>query len=187
MRSNPLTPFVTEEIWQALPHDGKTIVTASWPDPEEIPVDAAAAARYEILMGVVAKVRDLRAELGLAPREKLTIGVPPGLDADARALLAAHAHATVVDAPELDAGGGDALLAATPRAPAGLLRERYRREIARLDGEVERLHKMLDNRQFTSKASPEAVAKNREKLAAYEAERTRVRAALESLGSEDGP
>ena len=184
---HPLAPFVTEEIWQALPHDGKTIVTASWPDPEEIPVDAGAAARYEILMGVVAKVRDLRAELGLAPREKLTVDVPPGLDADARALLAAHAHATVVEDPELDAGGGDALLAATPRAPAGLLRERYRREIARLDGEVERLQKMLGNPQFTSKASPEAVAKNREKLAAYEAERTRVRAALESLGSEDGP
>jgi valyl-tRNA synthetase len=46
---------------------------------------------------------------------------------------------------------------------------------------------MLGNPQFTSKASPEAVAKNREKLAAYEAERVRVRAALESLGSEESP
>jgi valyl-tRNA synthetase len=184
---HPFAPFVTEEIWQALPHDGKTIVTASWPDPEEIPSDPVAAARYETLMNVVAKVRDLRAELGLPPREKLTIDVPPGLDPDARALLAAHAHATVVEAPELDAGDGDPLLAAAPRAPTGLLRERCRREIARLDGEVERLQSMLGNPQFTSKASPEAVAKNREKLAAYEAERVRVRAALESLGSEESP
>jgi valyl-tRNA synthetase len=75
---HPIAPFVTEEIWQALPHDGKTIVTASWPDPEEIPVDAQeAAARYEALKTVVGKVRDVRAELGLAPREKMTIDVPP--------------------------------------------------------------------------------------------------------------
>jgi valyl-tRNA synthetase len=46
---HPIAPFVTEEIWQALPHDGKTIVTAMWPDPEEVPTDAAAFARYETL------------------------------------------------------------------------------------------------------------------------------------------
>ncbi len=182
---HPLEPFVTEEIWQALPHDGKTIVTASWPDPEEIPVDAEATARYESLRAVVAKVRDLRAELGLAPRERMTIDVPPNLDPDVRALLALHAHATVVDAPAL-AGPGDPLLAATPRAPAGLMRERYRKDIVRLDAEIERLVKMLSNEAFTSKASPDAVAKNRDKLSAYEAERERVRVGLGSLGVEDG-
>ena len=34
---HPIAPFISEEIWQALPHDGATIVTASWPDPAEIP------------------------------------------------------------------------------------------------------------------------------------------------------
>jgi valyl-tRNA synthetase len=183
---HPIAPFITEEIWQALPHDGKTIVTASWPDPAEIPVDAHAAERYETLKTVVGKVRDLRAELGLAPREKLTIDVPPELDADARALLALHAHATIVVNTSLVANGVDPLLAATPRAPEGLLRDRYHKDIVRLDGEIERLEKMLGNQQFTSKASPEAVAKNREKLAAYEAERERVRAGLAAMGSEDG-
>jgi len=185
---HPIAPFVTEEIWQALPHDGKTIVTASWPDPEEIPVDQEARARYEALKTVVGKVRDVRADLGLAPREKMTIDVPPNLDPDARALLALHAHATLVDTPALASDGvaGDPLLAAAPRAPAGLLRERYRKEIARLDAEVERLEKMLANGAFTSKASPEAVAKNRDKLAAYEAERARARGGLEALGVEDG-
>ena len=180
---HPIEPFVSEEIWQALPHDGKTIVTASWPDAEEIPVDAAAAARYEVLKGVVAKARDLRAELRLAPREKLTIGVPPALDADARALLALHAGATIVDDASLEAGI-DPLLAATPRAPSAFLRERYRKDLSRLDGEVERLERMLANEDFVGKASSEAVAKNREKLAAYEAERARVRSGLEAIRAE---
>jgi valyl-tRNA synthetase len=189
---HPIEPFITEEIWQALPHDGKTIVTASWPDPKEIPVDESAAERYRTLKSVVSKVRDLRAELGLAPREKMTIDVPPRLDADVRALLALHAHATVIDAPELEATAttqaspADPLLAATPRAPAALLRERYRKAIARLDAEVERLTTMLANEAFTSKASPQAVAKNRDKLAAYEDERARTRRGLETLGMEDG-
>jgi len=182
---HPIEPFVTEEIWQALPHDGKTIVTASWPDPEEIPVDAAAAARYETLKVAVGKARDLRAQLGLPPREKLTIGVPPGLDVEARALLELHAHANVVDDPRLVVAGEEPLLAATPRAPAALMRERYRKDEIRLDAEIERLEKMLGNEAFTSKASPDAVAKNREKLAAYEAERARVRAGLEAMGAED--
>ncbi len=183
---HPLAPFVTEEIWQALPHDGKTIVTASWPDPAEIPVDAEASARYEALRAAVGKVRDLRAELGLPPREKMTIDVPPNLDADVRALLALHAHATLVDQAALETVAGDPLLAATPRAPAGLMRERYRKDIVRLDAEIERLEKMLANTAFTSKASPDAVAKNRDKLSAYEAERERVRGGLGALDVEDG-
>ncbi len=179
---HPIAPFVTEAIWQALPHDGKTIVTAMWPDPEEIVVDAAVAARYETLRRVVGKVRDLRSELGLAPREKLTIDVPPELDADARALLALHAHATLVDAPALAGAASEPLVAAAPRAPAALLRARYGKEAGRLDAELDRLRKKLENAMFTSKASPDVVAKERAKFAAYTAERARIASQLDALG-----
>ena len=179
---HPIAPFVTEEIWQALPHDGKTIVTAMWPDPDEIVVDAVAAGRYETLRLVVGKVRDLRAELGLAPREKMTIDVPPSLDADARALLAVHAQATLVDAPSLDLGGDDPLLAAVVRADPDLMRERYRKDIGRLDTEIERLETKLGNEKFVAKAAADVVRKEREKLAGYEGDRGRAKAQLAALG-----
>jgi valyl-tRNA synthetase len=181
---HPIAPFVTEEIWQALPHDGRTIVTASWPDPAEIPVDREAAARYATLQGVVTKARDMRAQLGLAPREKLTIEVPDTLDPGAGALLALHANASLVTSPRDGAPAGDPLLAATVRAPAGVLRERYGREAERLDAEVARLEKKLGNQQFVGKASPDVVAKEREKLAGYEAERARVRVLVAALEAE---
>ena len=171
---HPLAPFVSEEIWQALPHDGRTIVTASWPDPDDIAVDRDAAARYEILKGVVGRVRELRAELGLAQRERITIDVPPELDGDARTLLALHAHADLVDAPLLAGNDPEPLRAATPRAPQGVLRQRYAKDLVRLDSEIERLEKKLANENFTSKASPDEVAKQRAKLAGYAAERVRV-------------
>ncbi len=191
---HPIAPFVTEEIWQALPHDGRTIVTASWPDPAEIPVDRAAAARYATLQAVVGKARDMRAQLGLPPREKLTIEVPATLDEGARALLALHANATLASPRanvRLEANlheslvTTDSLLAATVRAPAAVLRERYGKELDRLDGEVARLEKKLGNEQFVGKASPDVVAKEREKLAGYEAERARVRGRLAALEAEE--
>ncbi len=178
---HPFAPFVSEEIWQALPHDGRTIVTASWPDPDEIASDNAAAARYEHVKSVVGKVRELRAELRLPPRERLTIDVPPSLDADARALLAVHAHATLVDAPALTVTSGEALLAATPRAPAELLHERYRKELLRLAAEIERLDAKLANEKFVSNAAADKVAAERNKRAAYVAERDRTREQLARL------
>ena len=175
---HPIAPFVTEEIWLALPHDGKTVVTATWPDPEEIPADAAAFARYESLKTVVAKVRDLRAELGIAPRERVTVEVPPELDADARALLHVHAHATLVDAAALGGRADDPLLSAVPVASPDVLAGRYRKETVRLAAEIDRLEKKLGNAQFVARAAPDVVAKERAKLAEYEAERGRVAALL---------
>jgi hypothetical protein len=115
----------------------------------------------------------------------MTIEVPPELDADARALLAVHAHATLVDAPALAGRPGDPLLAATPFAPPAVLAARYRKDLARLDAEVERSAKKLGNEQFAAKAAPDVVAKERAKLADYEAERERVRGQLAVLDAGD--
>ena len=180
---HPIAPFISEEIWQALPHDGATIVTASWPEASEIPADHAAAARYERLREVVRRVREARVELGLPPQQRLTLEVPAALDADARSLLALHAHAEIAEAGAAGSNG-DPLQAVTVRAPAGILRSRYAKDLTRLDAEVERLEKKLANAQFTSKASAEIVAKEREKLTGYEAERTRVRELLAGVPAE---
>jgi valyl-tRNA synthetase len=180
---HPIAPFVTEEIWQALPHDGATIVTASWPDASEVPDDPAAAERYAAVQAVVRRAREMRLELGLAPRDKLTLEVPPELDEEIRTLLVLHAGATPVEVAALSAA--DPLSAVRVRAPKELLAGRYRKELERLDGEVERLERKLGNGQFTSKASPEVVAKERGKLGGYQSERERVLSSLAALDAEE--
>jgi valyl-tRNA synthetase len=67
-------------------------------------------------------------------------------------------------------------------ADTGALRERYTREVARLDDEVARLEKKLGNDTFVARAKPDVVAAERAKLAEYERERERMRAALRGLG-----
>jgi valyl-tRNA synthetase len=186
---HPIAPFVSEEIWQALPHDGATIVTASWPDPTEIPHDDAAAEFFSEIIRKVGEAREFRTSQGLPPKEKMMLRVPRALErllgAEALDLLSRLANAKLeVEAESDETSASDAsaaIKAVRIEAAPGVLRERNRKELERLDVEVERLEKKLANEQFTSKASPDVVAKERAKLAGYESERARVRAQLTAL------
>jgi valyl-tRNA synthetase len=183
---HPISPFVTEEVWLALPHDGATIVTASWPDPAEVPTDRVAATQFEAIIEVVTQARNLRSELGLGPKERITLEVPASVDGERRALLARLAGADIVEVPAMRANADD-LQGVSLRAPAAVLRVRYERDLDRLAGEIVRLERKLSNDQFVRKASPDVVAKEREKLAGYEAERARAHERLADLATEGSP
>jgi len=72
---HPIAPFITEEVWLTLPHDRDTIVTASWPDLAEIPADAQAASIFEAVRKKEEQNGNLRAELALPPRARMTRNV----------------------------------------------------------------------------------------------------------------
>ena len=179
---HPIEPFVTEEIWQILPHDGRTIVTASWPDLAEIPMFAPEAAQYAAFIASVERIRNAKAELELGPKEKVRLRSAP-LPAEIVALLAELVRGEVETDPALPAQATlEALLAQIDvAADPAVLRERYARQLAKLDEEVARLERKLGNPQFIEKAKPELIVAEREKLAGYQRDRDRVRAALEGL------
>ena len=169
---HPIAPFVTEEIWQALPHDGDTIVTASWPDAVEIPIDAEAATTYETIRTTVERLRNMRHEFGVAERDKLTAVVPAQLGGrrDILELLALLANAEIaVDAAHANGAGelAELMAAIRVRAPVEQLRERYAREVARLQAEVERGERKLASENFVSRAPADVVTREREKLESY--------------------
>ncbi len=67
---HPFMPFITEEIWQSLPHEGESIVISDWPKANkalEFPEDAA---RMELLMEALKAVRNKRAEMNIPPSKK---------------------------------------------------------------------------------------------------------------------
>jgi len=179
---HPIEPFVTEEIWQILPHDGRTIVTASWPDLAEIPTFAAEAAQYAAFIASVERIRNAKAELELGPKEKVRLRSAP-LPAEIVALLRELVRGEVETDPALPAQATlEALLAQIDvAADPAVLRERYARQGTKLDEEVARLERKLGNPQFIEKAKSELIAAEREKLAGYQRDRDRVRAALEAL------
>jgi valyl-tRNA synthetase len=188
---HPFEPFVTEEIWQTLPHDGQTIVTASWPDAAEIPTFAGEAAVFEAFMASVERIRNAKAELGLRPNDKVRLRSAP-VPAEIVALYAAFVRGEIeIDHARGVAGNGSA--SADPAALAlllaqvdvvadtAVLRERYVRAVAKLEEEVSRLDRKLANPQFIAKAKPDVVAGEQEKLAGYRTELARVRTTLDAL------
>jgi valyl-tRNA synthetase len=167
---HPIAPFVTEEIWQSLPHDGYTIVTASWPDPSEIPSYPDAAVRYETMRATVDRLRNARHDFGLADRQKLSIFVPAPLSRHAEVLdlLALHAGAEIrADGAAEGQSFDDMMSAIRVEAPKAQLAERYTKEVTRLRAEVERGEKKLSSESFVARAPADVVAKEREKLDTY--------------------
>ncbi len=178
---HPIAPFISEEVWLALPHDGHTIVTATWPDPLEVPEFASAADEFELLQRTVERVRNLRSEIGLHPRERVVLDVPANLSDEAAELLALLASAEIERGAPSGESVADALSAVGVRAPRGVLTERYVKEARRLRSEIDRGENKLSNEAFVAKAAPSVVAKEREKLENYRAELAKVEAALAAL------
>ncbi|MFN2460440.1 MAG: valine--tRNA ligase [Candidatus Velthaea sp.] len=184
---HPIEPFVTEEIWQTLPHDGATIVTASWPDAGELPEFPAEAAVYEAFIASVERIRNARSELGLKPSEPVVLAsapLPESIAEQYAVLVRGELHTN--GSADADLPLADRLARVSVKADPRILRERYARDARRLDAEIERGEKKLANAAFTAKAKPEVVAQEREKLATYRGERDRVQTALTQLDAGAG-
>ncbi|MDQ6823276.1 MAG: valine--tRNA ligase [Candidatus Eremiobacteraeota bacterium] len=179
---HPIEPFITEEIWLALPHDGQSIVTAGWPDSEEIPTDNDAAATFALLQQCVERVRNERAEMGLQPRQSVTLEVPHSVPEDVANLLALYASASIERNGPSEGELVKALSNVRVQAPREFLLARYKKDAARLNSEVERGERKLADEKFVSKAAPEVVAKERAKLETYRTELLRANSALQEMG-----
>jgi valyl-tRNA synthetase len=181
---HPIMPHITEEVWQALPHAGASIVTASWPEaPAASPAAAAAtaadAAATETVMGVIRTIRSLKADLGLAP----TAAVAPILGAVGRgravvetfapyiSALARAPHLTIADTTRDVAGAVGSLVdgievsiavAASDRDRA---RKRLSGELAAARADLAKLGKRIGDPSFVGRAPAEVVAEDRRRHA----------------------
>ena len=182
---HPIAPFVSEEIWLTLPHDGATIVTASWPDLAEIPDSPHDAATFRALIAKVEELRQVRAEWGIGPRESVRIAISAALNAERSIVetLATLARAEITVADDDGRGGTLVERIAAVRAVAdrAKLLDFYQRKIGRQLTELERAEKKLANPGFVAKAASDVVAGERAKAAGLRDELERMRRALDEL------
>lgn len=181
---HPFMPFVTEEIWQSLPHRGEALVVAPWPKAPRTLHDTAAEREMLLVTEVVRVIRNLKAEHRVEPGKAVPALVRA--NAEARAVLEATRPlllplARLTDLTLLPAEAETPPQAVTAVAAgaevflplAGLVdvareRPRLAKERDEAAAEVERLRLKLANAGFTAKAPAEVVAKERAKLAAAE-------------------
>jgi valyl-tRNA synthetase len=193
---HPLMPFVTEELWQRLPHDGDSIMLA--PFPKGAAAGGEVAAAMAELMAVVTAIRTVRAEYGVDPKKRIEVTVVAA--GEAGALLAEQAS-WVRGLARLE---GLAIAPASPASAAGTIRQpvgryevhiplaglfdvaaeraRLSRESDKVQAETEGIDKRLGNPQFVERAKPEVVAEVRAKREELSARLDKIRAMLDTLG-----
>ena len=187
---HPFMPFITEEIWQTLPHEGEALIVAKWPEYDENLAFPAEAADMEKVMAVIRAIRVRRNEMNVPPSKKAHIYIEtaqPAPYAEGSEFIARLAYGSAVEIGASFAVEG-AVTAVTDDAKALLPMDDLvdkAAEIARLTKELQNAQKQLDNvnaklanEKFTSKAPQnviDGVKANGEKLTA------KIRLILETL------
>lgn len=187
---HPFMPFITEEIWQHIPHEGKSIMTAPWPTGEETWLDKENEASMAAIMEVIKAIRNMRAEVNAAPGKK-SEAILHFSDAAQQAIFTAndgylHALAEAdpvtilsltAERPEnamtAAAGGVEIYLPLKGLIDMEKETARLSKELDGLTKEIARTEGKLANEKFVTKAPVAVVAKEREKLQDYE-EKKRV-------------
>jgi valyl-tRNA synthetase len=179
---HPVMPFITEELWQKLPHEGPSIMTAPFPVADAARVDIQAEAELRRLKELVTGVRTIRSVYEVEPRKKIDVTVIASKKKDREFVerqrvlilsLARLGRLTIVktekERPQtIRHLVGDFEL----RIPmAGLFdiaaeKTRLSKERLKIESEIEGLRKKLDNPQFVERARPEIVSESRERLEA---------------------
>jgi valyl-tRNA synthetase len=193
---SPFMPYVTEEIWQRLPHEGDTVGLAPYPGGDENAVDEKVEADMGYVIELITKVRNIRSEMNL-PRQPLRLYVAT-TDGRVRSLvrsnepdivrLANLEALEVVEAlPELGVAGRDVLAGAELAVPLeGLIdvaaeRARLERERDKAAGERGPLAKKLENANFVERAAREVVDATRARVSELDARISRLGELVEAL------
>jgi valyl-tRNA synthetase len=171
---HPFMPFITEEIWQKVPHTGPTIARAPYPQPGAISSDdLALEGIMDEIISVITAIRTMRSELNIPPAQKLRAG----LKATERAAdqIRRHGEGDIVRLARLSAFQAapnlekphDAVANAIPIGEVFIElegvdldkeRSRLSRNLREVQTELARIETKLKNPQFTAKAPPEVIA-----------------------------
>jgi valyl-tRNA synthetase len=196
---HPVTPFITETVWQRLPRrigDAPSLMVAKWPEPVEEWEDDAAEARVAELQELIGAVRNIRSEYGVQPGARVRLRVA-GESPELRALLgsAARTLADLARVEEVAFGrvAGEIGASAVLRSGAELFlpladvidldreRVRLRTELDRVAGMRESTRKRLENEGFVARAPEAVVQKEREKLDSLAEQEEKLTRTLRSL------
>ena len=181
---HPFMPFVTEHIWQHLPHEGESIMVAPWPSTLSMEGFGSAAAHMNVMMDGIKGIRNMRAEMNVPMGKRSEVILVPATD-ELKGILETHGDyfhtlgwaekVTVLspDAPKPEnatvtvVNGLEVYLLLKDLIDADKEKERIAKEQATVLKEIARLEGKLNNQGFLAKAPEAVVAKEKEKLEEY--------------------
>jgi valyl-tRNA synthetase len=189
---HPFMPFITEELWQAIPHEGESVMIAKWPEYSPALSFEKEERQFSAVMDVIRGVRQRRSEMNVPPSKKAKLYITTdyaGVFAQAVPFLQRLAFASEV---EIETGcepeGAVQVITSEARVfiPMSELVDleketaRLKKELEATEKEIATLEAKLGNAGFTAKAPANVVAAEREKLEKAKEKLSKIN---ESLGS----
>jgi valyl-tRNA synthetase len=206
---HPIIPFITEEIWQALPKGNRcslrgsggdwapSIMLAPYPQPREDWQFEDAAARMEQVMEVISVIRTIRGEMEVPPSREITVILSTGSHrAEELARLFEPKIKNLARVSELTIGHNLPKPEDASVQPAGKFQvfvplkglvdvaeeeKRLLKEIGKLDKEIEQFSKKLENPSFVDRAPADIVVKEKAKLAEATSKKAVLEESLEKI------
>ena len=192
---HPFMPFITEEIYQAIPHDTESIMISKWPEYDPTLSFADEEAQMEKIMDAIRAIRNRRAEMNIPPSKKSKVYVETAF-ADVFAVgsefIKRLAYASDVEIADAFGDLGNTVTIVTNDAkiyiPLGDLVDfeaevkRLQKELAAAEEKLAFINKKLDNPGFVNKAPEKVVQQNRDEAAKLTEKIANLRSSLENLG-----
>jgi valyl-tRNA synthetase len=194
---HPFMPFITEELWQSMPHKGESIVIAAYPEFDPTLADAQAESQVEMVQDVIVKVRNIRSEMNVDTKKPVVVriatqdAVTAALLSNAREYIFKLANVNQFDiVAQLS---GDKLAAQAVAAGCSLEipladlidhdaeRTRLSRELEKVQKEIDGLERKLSNASFVERAPKEVVEENRRRIADYQDQAAKLTSGIARL------
>ncbi len=192
---HPFMPFITEEIWQHLPHEGETIMRSVWPEYKDELNFEADEKNMEVIMDAIKAIRNTRTSMNVAPSRKANIFIKTSnkeMFEKGESFFKKLASASQVDFIDDEASLPENTVSvisegAVTFIPFGELvdiekeKERLLKEKEHLEAEVERVVKKLSNESFVAKAPQKVVDEEKAKGEKYKEMLSKVEESLKNL------
>ena len=192
---HPFMPFITEEIYQAIPHDTESIMISRWPEYDPTLSFADEEAQMEKIMDAIRAIRNRRAEMNIPPSKKSKVYVETVFSdvfAVGSEFIKRLAYASDVEIADAFGDLGNTVTIVTNDAkiyiPLGDLvdfeaeAKRLQKELAAAEEKLAFINKKLDNPGFVNKAPEKVVQQNRDEAAKLTEKIANLRSSLENLG-----
>ncbi|GAB3797174.1 valine--tRNA ligase [Virgibacillus kimchii] len=194
---HPFMPFITEEIWQQLPHKGDSITVSDWPKPRQEFHDEQASEEMKRLVSIIKSVRNIRAEVDTPMSKEVTLLIQPENDMIVSELERNREYlvrfcnpgelmiSATIDVPEKSMSqvvtGAELFLPLEGLIDIDQELNRLEKELDKWTKEVQRVQKKLANEGFVNKAPEKVVEEERKKEKDYLNKQEKVKARIEEL------
>ncbi len=193
---HPFMPFITETIWQALPHEGESIMISKWPEYQESLNFATQAEQVETIMDTIRAIRARRAEMNVPPSKKAQVILftenRNAYEAGST-FFAKLAYASEIQFVDAAPSNVESMVSVVTKGaqvymPMGELvdfekeKARLEKEKAKVQKDIDFVMKKLNNEGFVAKAPAAVIAQEREKAAKYQELMDKLNASLAALG-----